>query len=379
MIQNFKEYFLLDSEITYLNHGSYGSCPRPVFEDYQNWQRKLETQPVDFFTKELYEHLYNSRCSISSFVGCDQDDILFFPNPTTAISNIIHSLELGQGDEILMTDHEYGALVRAWNVIGQKTGAKIIKQKITIPVTSKDYFIDQFWRGVTDKTKVIFISHITSATALIFPIKEIIQRAMSRGILTIVDGAHVPGHIDININDLGCDFYTGALHKWLCMPKGSTFLYVKKVYQDWVLPIVKSWGNEGDDPGPSEFLQDFQWQGTRDMSSFLTVPKAIEFYNEHIVHNKEECSNLALEAGSKFEDILSTKKIYSGPPWLGQMVSHPLPEKTPEDLKNILRRDFMIEIPIFNWNDIKLIRASFQIYNDREDLEYMVNALTSIF
>ena len=378
-MKNLKDYFLLDPEIIFLNHGSYGSCPEPVFTDYQKWQRNIEKQPVDFFTKQLYSYLKDSRVSMSSFIGCEEDSILFFPNPTTAVSNIIHSLKLEPSDEILMTNHEYGALIRALCSMSNKTGVRIVQQEIPIPLVSKEKFKNDFWSGVSDKTKVIFISHITSPTALILPIKEIIQMAKSRGILTIVDGAHVPGHIPLNINDLGCDFYTGALHKWLCMPKGTTFLYVKKAHQNWVSPIVKSWGDEGEDPGPSNFLKEFQWQGTNDLSSFLTVPSAINFYNKHIKQNKNDCFLLASEASSKFNQILGTNRIYEGGNWIGQMVAHPLPKNAPEDLKDILLKDFKIEIPIFKWNGIRLIRASFQIYNDKKDLDSIVNALSSIF
>ena len=159
-MDNLKQKFLLDESVTFLNHGSYGACPKPVFEDYQNWQRSLELQPVEFLTKDIWNALRNSRESISKFVGCGEDEVLFFNNPTSAIANVINSLELNKGDEVLMTDHEYGALIRQWNLWGEKNDVKIIQQKIPIPVTSKEKFIETFWRGVTKNTKVIFTGDV---------------------------------------------------------------------------------------------------------------------------------------------------------------------------------------------------------------------------
>ena len=378
-MNDIKQNFLLDKNITFLNHGSYGSCPIPVFEDYQKWQRKLEKQPVEFLTNDLWEALKHSRVTLSKFVGCDEDEVLFFSNPTSAIANVINSLNLNDGDEVLMTDHEYGALVRQWNLWGEKNNVRIKQQKVPLPVTSKDMFIDNFWRGVSKKTKVIFISQITSPTAIIFPVKEIVDLAKNKGILTIIDGAHVPGHIDLNIHSLGCDFFTGAIHKWLCGPKGSSFLFVKKSHQDWVKPIIHSWGKEGNDPGPTEFLQDFQWQGTRDMSSFLTIPKAMDFFGRHIQPNQEYCRKMTLEVFSNFISMLGTEPLTKGGQWIGQMVSHPLPMNAPLEIKDILMEKYKVEIPIFEWNGNRYIRSSFQVYNEKKDIDSLMSALDSIF
>ena len=378
-MNDIKQNFLLDKNITFLNHGSYGSCPIPVFEDYQKWQRKLEKQPVEFLTNDLWEALKHSRVTLSKFVGCDEDEVLFFSNPTSAIANVINSLNLNDGDEVLMTDHEYGALVRQWNLWGEKNNVKIKQQKVPVPVRSKDMFINNFWRGVSKKTKVIFISQITSPTAIIFPVKEIVDLAKNKGILTIIDGAHVPGHIDLNIHSLGCDFFTGAIHKWLCGPKGSSFLFVKKSHQDWVKPIIHSWGKDGNDPGPTEFLQDFQWQGTRDMSSFLTIPKAMDFFGRHIQPNQEYCRKMTLEVFSNFISMLGTEPLTTGSQWIAQMVSHPLPVNAPLEIKDILMEKYKVEIPIFEWNGNRYIRSSFQVYNKKKDIDSLMSALDSIF
>ena len=372
------DMFLLDPEITFLNHGSFGACPKPVFKVYQDWQRKLEKQPVQFMTEILYDGLKHSRESLSEFVGCHEDEIIYFPNPTTAVTNVIYNLNLNPGDEILMSNHEYGALVRGWKEWGKKTGANIIQQDISTPATTEDKFIEEFWKGLTPKTKVIFLSHITSATALVFPIEKIVNIAREKGILTIIDGAHAPAHIPLNIHELGCDFYTGACHKWLCGPKGSSFLFVKKEHQDWIKPLVVSWGSDGDDPTPSTFLQDFQWQGTRDMSAFLTMPTAIDFYKKEIRPYQAACQKIIQDAYSELQSTLNSLPISPGGSWLGQMVAHPLPSQKNPDLKEKLWKDHQIEIPIFEWNNQHYIRISIQVYNSKNDVDLLMSALRSL-
>jgi len=373
-----KDWFLLDPDITFLNHGSYGACSKPVFKEYQDWQQKLENQPVQFMTNQVYSAMEKSRKSLSQFVGCDDEELVFFQNPTTAVTNVIYNLDLKPGDEVLMSNHEYGALVRAWNIWGKKTGVNIIQQDISMPVTTKENFIENFCTGITDQTKVIFLSHITSSTALIFPIEKIIKLAKEQNILTIIDGAHVPAHIPLNIHELGCDFYIGACHKWLCAPKGSSFLFVKKDHQDWVKPVVVSWGKDGDDPTPSEFIQNFQWQGTRDMSAFLTIPTAINFYIKEIKPYQESCKKIIQDTCSEFQSILNTEPIFAGREWLAQLVAHPLPKNRPSNLKKRLWEEYQIEIPVFEWNRQEFVRISIQVYNTQKDVDLLMSALRSL-
>ena len=373
-----KDWFLLDPDITFLNHGSYGACSKPVFKEYQDWQQKLENQPVQFMTNQVYSAMEKSRKSMSQFVGCDDEELVFFQNPTTAVTNVIYNLDLKPGDEVLISNHEYGALVRAWKMWGKKIGVNIIQQDISMPVTTEENFIEEFWRGITSQTKVIFLSHITSSTALIFPIEKIIKLAKEQNILTIIDGAHVPAHIPLNINELGCDFYTGACHKWLCAPKGSSFLFVKKEHQDWVKPVVVSWGKDGDDPTPSEFIQNFQWQGTRDMSAFLTIPTAINFYNKEIRPYQESCKKIIQDTCSEFQSILNTEPISAGREWLAQLVAHPLPKNRPSNLKKRLWEEYQIEIPVFEWSGQEFVRVSIQVYNTQKDVDLLMSALRSL-
>ena len=373
-----EKLFLLEDGITYLNHGSFGACSRFVFEDYQNWQVKLEKQPVQFLTEELYYALKKSRESLSTFLGCEQDEVVFFQNPTTAISNIIYNLELNPGDEVLMTDHEYGALVRAWNAWGEKAKVHIKYAKVTLPLASKEKFFKDIQKKISSKTKVLFLSQITSPTGLVFPIKDIIKFAKERKIITIVDGAHVPGHIDLHLHNLNCDFYTGAIHKWMCGPKGVSFLYAKKEHQKWIKPVIYSWGKDGNDPERSEFLQDFQWQGTRDMSAFLTIPKVINFFKNNIESFQKHSKKLILNSREQFQRVLRTHPISKGDDFLGQMISFPLPKSIDGNLKELLWKNHNIEIPIFEWNKEKFIRLSIHVYNDQKDIDSLMNALRSI-
>lgn len=375
-----KNLFLLDPNITYLNHGSYGSCPSSVFNDYQKLQKRLEQQPVQFMTKYLWKYLKESRDTLGTFLNCDGDDLLLFANPTTAINNVIENLNLNKGDEVLMTQHEYGALVRAWSRSSKRNNFSIVQQPVNVPVSSKKNFIKQFLAGITVNTKVVFISQITSQTGLIFPIKEICEYATKKGIVTIVDGAHVPGHIDLNISNLECDFYTGTCHKWLCAPKGSSFLYVRKSFQANIKPQVVSWGEEGDDPGPSQFQMDFQWQGTKDMSSFLSIPSAIHFIeSNNWKENHKISKELILEVSEDLKNLFGTNPLFKSEDWVGQMVSHPLPSNTPENLKEMLWEKFLIEVPVFEWKKQKYIRVSAHFYNDRNDMKTLINALKIIF
>ncbi len=259
-----------------------GACPKPIFNDYQNWQLLLESEPCQFIAVNGVEYLKNSRQALAAYINCNADDVVFVTNPTYAINIIAKSLKLNEGDEILSTNLEYGALDRTWNYYCKKSKAKYIRQTIDLPITSKEAFIEQFWKGYSNKTKAIFISQITSSTALRFPVKEICDMAKEKGLLTIVDGAHVPGHIPLDLAELKADIYTGACHKWMMTPKGCSFLYVKRgtsklCSTHWLLAgDMKSAA-----PSHSQFLDYHQMQGTRDFSAFLTVPKAIEFMKEN--------------------------------------------------------------------------------------------------
>lgn len=281
MASNLSSHFLLNPDITFLNFGSFGASPKVVFDNYQKWQRELEWEPVQFFAVNGPEYLKASRIALGNYLNANADDLVYVPNPTFAINIIANTIRLKENDEVLTTNIEYGAMDRTWKFYCNKVNAKFIRQQITLPIQSKKYFLKEFWEGYSEKTKAVFISHITSATGLILPVKEIIEEAKKRGLMTIIDGAHVPGHLKLNLEELDADIYTGACHKWMMTPKGSTFLYVRKSLQIKIEPLVVSWGYDSDNPSESQFLDYHQFNGTRDFSAYLTIPKAIDFMQEH--------------------------------------------------------------------------------------------------
>jgi isopenicillin-N epimerase len=399
---NLKPLFLLDESVTYLNHGSFGACPKPVFEAYQRRQLELERQPVRFLDRRVDEMLAASRARLGAYLGADADDLVYFPNPTTAINMVARSLAspysgfLRPGDEILATDHEYGAMDRTWRFICQRTGARYVRQPIPLPATTHEELVDRFWAGVNERTRVIFISHITSPTALIFPVAEICHRARQAGLLTIVDGAHAPGQIDLDLRAIGADFYTGACHKWLCAPKGSAFLYARREVQEWLEPLVVSWGWQSDRPGPSRFVDYHQWQGTRDISAFLTVPAAIDFQAEHDWPQvRAACHELLREARQRIEELTGLPPICpDSPEWYAQMAAFPLRacnnlgarhrndnSAVDECLSPLQRRlydEYHIEAPIVEWNGRQFVRVSVQGYNSPEDVKALLAALRKL-
>lgn len=375
-----KSHFLLDPEITYLNHGSFGACPKPIFEDYQRWQLELEKEPVQFITKKAFGYLQQSKDALSNYIGCDSEDFFFTPNPTFAINVIMRSLILEPGDEILASDHEYGAMDRTWNFYCKKSGAKYVKQQIALPIVSKEETLRQFWSGYTPKTKVVFLNHLSSATALIFPVKEICKKAKSLGLTVIIDGAHVPGHIDLNIRELYPDFYTGTTHKWMLTPKGSSFLYVKKEFQNQLDPLVVSWGYESENPGANRFLDYHEHQGTRDISAYLTTPVAIAFLNENNwKEQSQRCKKMILDNYQSFCDLMGTHPICPvSPEFLGQMCSIPIRTEKPAGLKELLFDKYRIEIPVMKIGSHTFIRISLNAYNSQTDLDTLRAALVEI-
>lgn len=373
-------HFLLDPDITYLNFASFGACAKPVFEEYMHKQMELEREPVQFVTVNSTNYLKASRKALAAYIHCHEDDIVYTPNPSYAISIITKSLKLNPGDEILSTDIEYGAMDKSWNHYCKTTGAKYVRQPITLPVTSKEQILHDFWKGLTPKTKVIFIGQITSATALILPVKEICEMAKDLGLLTIVDGAHVPGHIPLNLSELKADIYTGACHKWMMTPKGCSFLYVTKKEQEWIDPLVVSWGYESAMPSHSRFQDYHELQGTRDISAFLTVPRAIEFMKDHHwEHKAADCRKMVKDNVHRFCTLLNSKPLCPvTDEFLGQMVSIPIRTKEPEVLQRLLFTDYQIEVPVMRLGEHTYLRYSIQAFNTQRDLDVLFAALENI-
>lgn len=356
-----RDEFLLDPDVVFLNHGSFGACPRDVFARYQEWQLELERQPVEFLGRRIEGLLAEARAALAAYVNADPDDLVFVQTATTGANLAAWGVALQPGDEVLATSLEYGALDLAWEHICAHAPATYIRMPVTVPLENA---VEEIWSGVTDRTRVLFISHITSETAVELPVAELCSRARERGITTVVDGAHVPAHIPLDLRALDVDYYTGNCHKWLCAPKGAAFLYVRRELQPAIAPLVVSWGFK-DDP---TFLSRHEEQGTRDPAAYLTVPYAIEWQRTHDWDRvRERCRALASTV---------PKRVGLAPLGDGlQMVAMRLPDDAPPDLKRRLYDEYDVEVPV---SDNGIIRVSVNGYNDDSDIDALARALDEL-
>ncbi len=379
MQPNLKHLFLLDPNIHYMNHGSFGACPRPVFEDFQNWQLELEKNPIDYFTRQvrgLFTRdtggpLEEAREALARFVNADSEGLIFSPNVTVALNAIAFATQLEPGDEVLTTNHEYGTIQATWERKCKSSGALLRVVPLALPVTTQADLVELFWEQVNPRTKVILLSHITSATALILPVEDICHRARQAGIITIIDGAHGVGQLNLDIEALQADFYTSNCHKWLLTPKGTAFLHVHPSQRESFEPMVVSWAEINQ---PSFSLRHEMW-GTRDMAAFLSIPKALAFREQYNWPARNaEARSLVIESRIKFADILGSE-LLCDESWLPQMASVLLPEKTnPLELWNHLWDDYSIEAMITRWQDKPIIRLGFNAYNTPDEMDLLLEA-----
>lgn len=377
---NLKQQFLLRNDITYLNFGAYGACIKPVFEKYQSFQRELEEEPTYFMQVKGPEYLKAARIALAEYIHCNADDVVYVMNPSYAVNIIAKSFALKPGDEVLTTNLEYGACNRTWKYYCNKKGATFIRQKIRFPIESKEDFVSQFLKGVTSKTKLIFLSHLTSITGLRLPIDEICAFAKEKGILTFIDGAHAPGQVNVNLENLQADFYTGACHKWMLTPKGSSFLYVKNSLQHLFDPLLISWGYESDNPSHSQFLDYHQLQGTRDYSAFLTIPEAINFMQENNWDAVgKECKAITQNNAKRFCDLLNATPLCPvTDDFIAQMYSINLKIKEPWKLHDLLYEKYKIQVPVMPNGETFFLRYSIQAFNSNDDLDKLYDALKEI-
>ncbi len=381
-MNDLERLFLLDPDVIFLNHGSFGATPRRVLEVYQEWQRRLERQPVEFLVNELPDYLAEARQLLGNYISAGRDDVVYVPNATFALNVIGRSLDLGPNDEVLTTDHEYGACDNVWRFLSQKRGYSYKHQPITFPVESNEVIIDQFWQGVTSQTKVIFLSHITSPTALRLPVTEICQLATERGILTVIDGAHAPGQIPVDVEAIGADFYFGNAHKWMCSPKGAGFLFTQLDKQYLIEPLVIGWGwgEDREVTFGSDYLDYMQWLGTNDLAAYLAVPAAIEFHEANDWTTvRQECHKLLKEAIHEVSNLTDIPPCYPDSSDYCQMAVARLPQiNNLTGFKDRLYNDFRVEIPCIQWQDQQFIRISIQGYNTRSDVDSLIEALRTL-
>jgi isopenicillin-N epimerase len=375
-----RNQFLLRPDITYLNFGAFGACPKPVFQQYQQLQLELEQEPSYFMNVAGPQYLKESKKALAQYVNAHEDDLVYVSNPSFAANIVAKNFPLKQNDEVLATNIEYGACDRTWEYYCKKSGAVYKRQNIQLPIESKESFVQNFLSGLTDRTRLIFISHITSSTGLRLPVEEISSIAKEKNIPVFIDGAHAPGQIPVDLSLLDVDFYTCACHKWMMTPKGCSFLYVKKEWQNSLEPLAVSWGYNAIRPSHSQFLDYHQIQGTRDYTAFLTVPRAINFMKEN---NWEEVSShyqqMTQSNAPGLCKLFNTKPIAPiSNDFVAQLYSAEVKTKEPEKLHNHFYEKYKIQIPVMYQNGKTYLRYSLNAFNEQGDLDKLFDAIKEI-
>jgi isopenicillin-N epimerase len=361
--------FVLDPEIAFLNHGSFGACPRPVFQRYQDWQRELEREPVDFLARRAPELLAAARTALADYLGCPANDLAFVQNATTGVNLAARSVRLAPGEEVLATNLEYGASDLAWEWVCRRTGARYVRATIPLPVGEPRTVVETLFAAATERTRVLSVSHVTSETGLVLPLEEMLARARELGLVTIVDGAHAPAQVPVDITRLGADFYSGNCHKWLCAPKGAGFLHVRPEHQERVDAAIVSWGYK---PGTS-FTGRIESQGTRDPAAWLAVPEAIRFQAERDWDDvRERSRRLARETRRKLCDLLGTEPL-APESMVAQMAAVRLPQPAPA-LADRLFLQHGVEVPVGGTGN-DLLRLSVAAYTTPDELDRLLTAL----
>jgi len=357
----------------------------------QQWRERLEREPVRFFLRELDSALAEARESLARLVGADADDLAFVTNSSTGVNTVLRSLSLSPGDELLTTNHVYGACNNALQFTARQAGARVVTASVPFPLSSADEVVEAVLRHVTPRTKLLLIDHVTSPTALIFPVQRLVSELAARGVDTLVDGAHAPGMLSLDLRALGAAYYTANCHKWLCAPKGSAFLHVRRDRQLQLRPLVISHGAATPRADRSRFRQEMDWTGTQDPSPYLSVPAAIRFLQQLLpgglpalmTHNRE----LMLRARAA---LLQELGIAAPAPTdlLGSMVTVPLPRaalrsvQAPalEPLQDDLFQLYRVEAPVFRWPSAGALhlRITAQAYNSWHDYERLLAALRAL-
>ncbi|MBD3881746.1 aminotransferase class V-fold PLP-dependent enzyme [Phormidium tenue FACHB-886] len=389
MNPDYRKYWQLDSTITFLNHGSYGACPVAVLEKQRQLRERLEQEPVRFFALELEALLDGARQVLADFVGAEADNLAFVPNATTGVNTVLRSLclpsadfpALQKGDELLTTTHEYNASRNALNFAAQTSGATVVVAEVPFPIAAPEQAIAAVLAKVSDRTRLVLLDHVTSQTGLVFPLKPLIEQLTAAGVEVLIDGAHAPGMIPLNLKKLGATYYTGNCHKWLCAPKGAAFLYVQPEHRDRLRPLVISHGANSTRGDRSRFRLEFDWTGTADPTPYLCVPEAIQFMGSLLPGGWANMmqQNRAKALATR-ESLCQMLQVASPSPaaMVGAMAVVPLPNGSAEALQARLFQDFQIEVPVVPWFGRlnRLIRVSAQIYNTQADYDVLARALS---
>jgi isopenicillin-N epimerase len=364
----------------YLNHGSFGPSPAPVRTVQQEWLAQIESQPMDFFVRCLEPALDEARARLAQLVGTTAEKLVFVENATYGMNVVAQSLELKSGDEVLLTDHEYGAVLRIWQrACGRVDVAEPKVAELPLPFESAEQTVDALLSVAGEKTRLIVVSHITSPTAAILPVASICRAARARGIAVAIDGPHAPVQVPLDIDSLDCDFYTASCHKWLCAPFGSGFLYVHPRQQQRMQPLVQSWGRLP--PGDlGRWDDEFYWSGTRDYSAYLAVPRAVDYFETiGLPAVRQRMHYLAQYARRQLVELTGlTPIVPDSPDWYGSMAHVPLPDGDASTLQKQLWERFGIEVPIVDWRDRRFVRVSCHVYNTTAQIDRLVAALRNL-
>lgn len=378
----------LDPKVVFLNHGSFGACPREVLAHQAALRSEMEAEPVRFLSRELDERLDAARAALAGFLGADADDLVFVTNATSGVNAVVRSLAFAAGDELLTTDHAYNACRNALDFAAARSGARVVVAAVPFPVASPDAVLEAVLARVTPRTRLALLDHVTSPTGLVWPIERLIAALAERDIDVLVDGAHAPGMVPLNLATLGATYYSGNCHKWLCAPKGSAFLWVRRDRQADVRPLTISHGANMPRPGRSRFRVEFDWTGTSDPTAWMTVPRAIAYVGALLpggwpavmARNRA----LALEARRRLCAAAGTPAPCPDD-MIGSLASVILPDgpaaeigwRRPDPLQRRLFEAWGIEVPVMSWPapPRRLVRVSAQLYNTGEDFARLAGAL----
>ncbi|MEQ8791610.1 MAG: aminotransferase class V-fold PLP-dependent enzyme [Pirellulaceae bacterium] len=369
----------LREDTTYLNHGSFGPPPNVVREARRAWIDRLDEQPMDFFVRTLEPAWFAAREQLATFVGSRPEHLVFVENATTGMNLVAANTPLAAGDEVLLTDHEYGAVNSIWRRACDRSGARLRIATLSLPFTSGEQVVDDIFRQVGPNTRLLVVSHITSATATILPVEAICRQARQRGLSVCVDGPHAVAQVPLAIDDLDCDYYTASCHKWLCAPFGSGFLFVHPRRQDDFAPQQLSWGRV-ESAEKTQWCDEFVWTGTRDPSAYLTVPAAIDFM-EHAGLDvfRRRSHHLAAHARRRLMESLGAEPLVpDDAAWYGSMALLRLPDGDRAALQRALWTQYGIEVPIIDFAGRRYVRVSCHLYNTVADIDRLVVALSEL-
>lgn len=380
----------LDPEVIHLNHGSFGATPRVVQEQQSELRGRMERDPMRFFLREYDALIDASRVALAAFVNADPDGLVFVDNATSAVNAVLRSLDFEPGDEIVITNHGYNACNNAARYVAERAGARVAVANVPFPAASEDAVLEAILAALTPRTRIAVIDHVTSPTALIFPIERIVRELDRRGVDTLVDGAHALGMLPLDLDRLGAAYYTANAHKWLCAPKGAAFLNVRADRRHRVRPLVISHGANAPGRGRGRLCVEFDWTGTRDASAWMTIGECVAFLDTLMpggaVALMARNRDAALAARDRLAAVLD-----DSPPcpdsMIGSMAALPLPpgiapiadpDAIMDPLQDLLEREHHITVPIIPWPGIgRLIRVSMHAYNDESDIDALADALAA--